>query len=122
MDRFEYVNATSVAEALAQLGDGREAKAGGVDLLDRMKEGLSSPKRIVNLRTIPGLDGVDIEPAGLRIGAGHPRGAGGAQAAARALSRHQRRRPHRGDAADPQHGHGRRQPAAAAALLVLPQS
>lgn len=68
MDRFEYVNATSVAEALAQLGDGREAKAGGVDLLDRMKEGLSSPKRIVNLRTIPGLDGVDIDTAGLRIG------------------------------------------------------
>lgn len=68
MDRFEYVNATSVAEALAQLGDGREAKAGGVDLLDRMKEGLSSPKRIVNLRTIPGLDGVDIDAAGLRVG------------------------------------------------------
>ncbi len=69
MDRFEYVSATTVAEALAQLGEGREVKAGGIDLLDRMKEGLSSPKRIVNIRTISELDGVEIDASGLTIGA-----------------------------------------------------
>ncbi len=68
MDRFEYVSATTVAEALAQLGEGRQVKAGGIDLLDRMKEGLSSPKRIVNIRTISELDGVEIDASGLTIG------------------------------------------------------
>jgi xanthine dehydrogenase YagS FAD-binding subunit len=68
MDRFEYVNATSVAEALAQIGEGRILKAGGIDLLDRMKEGLSSPKRIVNLRTIGALEGITIGDAGVTIG------------------------------------------------------
>ena len=43
-------------------------KAGGIDLLDLMKEGLLQPRRLINLRDIPGLD--RIEPAGetLRIG------------------------------------------------------
>ena len=68
MDRFEYVNATSVAEALSQLGEGRAFKAGGIDLLDRMKEGLSAPKRIVNLRTIAALDGIAIGEDGADIG------------------------------------------------------
>jgi xanthine dehydrogenase YagS FAD-binding subunit len=55
-------------------------KAGGVDLMDRLKEGLDAPSRLVNLRTIPGLDYVKEESGWLRIGpmvtlaqiAGHP--------------------------------------------------
>ena len=31
-------------------------KAGGIDLLDLMKEGLLRPGRVVNLRGMPGLD------------------------------------------------------------------
>jgi len=46
------------------------AKAGGIDLLDLMKEGLLSPAMLVSLRGIPGLDAVAADgPRGLRIGA-----------------------------------------------------
>lgn len=68
MNRFEWVSATTVDDAIAQLSAGAAAKAGGIDLLDRMKEGLDAPERIVNLRTIPGLDAIEPETDGLRIG------------------------------------------------------
>jgi len=45
-------------------------KAGGVDLLDLMKENLLAPSILVNLKEIPGLDTiVQDESGGLRIGA-----------------------------------------------------
>jgi xanthine dehydrogenase YagS FAD-binding subunit len=68
MNRFEWVQATSIEAALAQLAEGATAKAGGVDLLDRMKEGIEAPTRIVNIRTIPGLDRIEAEAKGLKIG------------------------------------------------------
>lgn len=69
MNTFEWVNATSVNDALAKLGPGAELKAGGVDLMDLLKERLIAPKRIVNLRTVPGLDKLTDAPVeGLRIG------------------------------------------------------
>jgi xanthine dehydrogenase YagS FAD-binding subunit len=37
---------------------GTVLKAGGIDLLDLMKEGLLTPSRVVNLRALPGLDSV----------------------------------------------------------------
>ncbi|HXU47051.1 MAG TPA: hypothetical protein VN783_16095, partial [Thermoanaerobaculia bacterium] len=59
--RFEWVDAKSVEEAIAALareegdiGHSPLAKAGGVDVLDRLKEGLDTPGRLVNLRTVPG--------------------------------------------------------------------
>jgi xanthine dehydrogenase YagS FAD-binding subunit len=58
MKSFEWSNAASLDEAIAQLGPGVVLKAGGVDLLDRMKEGLESPRRLVNLRTVGGLDAI----------------------------------------------------------------
>src|ERR1043165_10136985 len=72
MNSFEGANARTIGEAVAQLdGDGRAVvKAGGIDLIDRLKEGLDAPKRIVNLRTIGGLDYVreDTQAGLLRIG------------------------------------------------------
>jgi len=72
MNSFEWANARTIGEAVAQLdGDGRAVvKAGGIDLIDRLKEGLDAPKRIVNLRTIGGLDYVreDTQAGLLRIG------------------------------------------------------
>jgi xanthine dehydrogenase YagS FAD-binding subunit len=68
MERFEYVNATSVTQALEQAGEGRAFKAGGLDLLDRMKEGTLRPSRLVNLRGIAALEGIRDEPEGLAIG------------------------------------------------------
>jgi xanthine dehydrogenase YagS FAD-binding subunit len=69
MNRFEWTNARTVDEAVAQLGGGAVIKAGGVDLLDRLKEGLEAPQRVVNIRNIPGLDTIRDDPKeGLRIG------------------------------------------------------
>ena len=43
-------------------------KAGGIDLLDLMKEGLLTPRRVVNLREVAGLDSIAPDNGGLRIG------------------------------------------------------
>jgi xanthine dehydrogenase YagS FAD-binding subunit len=61
MKSFEWTNVQSLEDAIAQLGPGILVKAGGVDVLDRLKEGLEVPQRLVNLRTIQGLDAVNGE-------------------------------------------------------------
>lgn len=86
MNRFEWtsvpdlvtaVRAGSVTVAKAMVNRSGEPdpnaivlKAGGIDLLDLMKEGLLTPRRVVNLRVIPELGRVVEEQGGaLRIGA-----------------------------------------------------
>jgi len=45
-------------------------KAGGIDLLDLLKEGLLAPRRLINLRGVAGLDVIsDDGGGGLRVGA-----------------------------------------------------
>jgi xanthine dehydrogenase YagS FAD-binding subunit len=68
MNRFEWVNANSVDQALASVTDESAFKAGGVDLLDLMKDGIVSPSRLVNIRQISGLDEISEDDKGLRIG------------------------------------------------------
>lgn len=69
MNAFEWTNATTVEEALGALGGNAMLKAGGVDVLDRLKEGLDAPGRLVNIRNVKGLDRVSYdEKTGLRIG------------------------------------------------------
>jgi xanthine dehydrogenase YagS FAD-binding subunit len=85
MNRFEWTSAGDLAAAARTGSDtvadamltksgqpGTNAvvlKAGGIDLLDLMKEGLLSPRRLVNLRGIPELGRIVEEPGGaLRIG------------------------------------------------------
>lgn len=69
MNAFEWTNATTVEEALASHGEGAAFKAGGVDLLDRMKEGLEAPRRLVNIRNVKNLNWIaDDEAKGLRVG------------------------------------------------------
>jgi xanthine dehydrogenase YagS FAD-binding subunit len=68
MNRFEWVNATTVDQALGAATEGSSFKAGGVDLLDLMKDGIASPARLVNIRNIGGLDSVSEDEKGLRIG------------------------------------------------------
>ena len=48
--------------------DAAVLKAGGIDLLDLMKEDLLSPHRLINLLSIPGLDRIEPQGGGLRIG------------------------------------------------------
>jgi xanthine dehydrogenase YagS FAD-binding subunit len=72
MNRFELVRAGSAAQAkeLFAAKSGAVYKAGGIDVLDHLKEHLVEPPRLVDLKTIPGLDKITVEPDGsLRIGA-----------------------------------------------------
>ena len=71
MNRFDYVRAASVAEAVEAVGaPGATLLAAGTNLLDLMKGGVSRPERLVDITRVPGLDRVDSLPDGsLRIGA-----------------------------------------------------
>ena len=72
MNRFAFVEPDSLGKASEILaGQGSRARllAGGVDLLGEMKEGLVAPATLVNLKSVPGLDGVRFDADGtLRIG------------------------------------------------------
>jgi xanthine dehydrogenase YagS FAD-binding subunit len=72
MNRFELVRATSTAQARELLAEkpGSVLKAGGIDLLDHLKEHLLEPPRLVDLKTIPGLSQIVADRDGtLKIGA-----------------------------------------------------
>jgi xanthine dehydrogenase YagS FAD-binding subunit len=70
MKAFEYVGASSLDEALDALaGEGSVALAGGTDLLDRMKDYVTSPKRVVYVRDIKDLAGISTGGDGLTLGA-----------------------------------------------------
>ena len=53
---------------IAAMAPGVVVKAGGVDLLDRLKEGLEAPPRLVNLRGIAGLDAIATATGELVLG------------------------------------------------------
>jgi len=68
MNRFEWVNPSSVEQAARALGSGAVIKAGGIDLMDLLKEHLIAPSRLVNLRAVRGLDQMADGDGGLRLG------------------------------------------------------
>ena len=85
MNRFSWATARTVSEAAAAAsstvadamsGSSDAAdrnvslvKAGGIDLLDLMKEDLLAAGMLINLHEIPGLDAIAEEPDGsLRVG------------------------------------------------------
>jgi xanthine dehydrogenase YagS FAD-binding subunit len=70
MNRFDYVRAASIADAMAAAGAGATYLAGGTNLIDLMKGGVARPSRLVDISRIPGLDRLEALPdGGLRIGA-----------------------------------------------------
>jgi xanthine dehydrogenase YagS FAD-binding subunit len=69
MNSFSLANCTTVDAALSQLKDGAVVKAGGVDLLGRMKNGTIQPTKLVNIRNISSLRGIHETEKGLTIGA-----------------------------------------------------
>ena len=69
MNSFTLADCSTVEAALSQLKNGAVVKAGGVDLLDRMKNGTDSPARLVNIRNIKELRGIQVTADGLTIGA-----------------------------------------------------
>ena len=71
MKPFEWVTPKSERQVVEQLIEGKGAsvvKAGGVDLVDRMKLGIDAPARLINIGSLPSLRFVRAEPAWLRIG------------------------------------------------------
>jgi len=73
MRQFEYTAPQSTQQAVGLLGqDWTQAQilAGGTDLLALMKDDVQSPKRVVNIKLIPGLSGIQYNATGgLKIGA-----------------------------------------------------
>lgn len=73
MKPFEYVRASSVAEAADLLGTQRDTAkllAGGTDLLGEMKDYITSPARLISLRAVPGLNKIEFDSKkGAKIGA-----------------------------------------------------
>ncbi|HEX9443733.1 MAG TPA: xanthine dehydrogenase family protein subunit M [Candidatus Binatia bacterium] len=70
--RFHLEEPESVGEAsdlLARHGESARVYAGGTELLLVMKEGLAHYERLVNVKKIPGLDGVTPDGGAIAIGA-----------------------------------------------------
>lgn len=70
MNAFEYTQAQSYAGAAELYRDASSSQylGGGVDLLGQMKDDLTTPKRLVNLKTISESDTIDQREAGWTIG------------------------------------------------------
>ncbi len=71
MQAFAYANPSSLTEALellpAKWGE-TEILAGGTDLLSRMKDNVSAPERIVNIKGVEELRAIHEEAGGYLIG------------------------------------------------------
>ncbi|HWB53541.1 MAG TPA: xanthine dehydrogenase family protein subunit M [Tepidisphaeraceae bacterium] len=68
MNNFQWIEAQSVDEALAGHVKGAAFKAGGIDLVDLMKDHLAAPPRLVNIRNIKALKFVYSDGEGLKLG------------------------------------------------------
>ena len=71
MKQFALYHPTTLMEAAQLLGaDPARTRllAGGMDLLGRMKHRVETPERVVNLKSVPGLDAIRETPEGLSLG------------------------------------------------------
>jgi xanthine dehydrogenase YagS FAD-binding subunit len=72
MNRFEVITPSSLRDAARLLAEDRSraALAGGVDLIDLMKQDIEAPRALISLKGLRELDGIAVNSAGeLRIGA-----------------------------------------------------
>ena len=69
MRPFQYLTPRSLDEALALLTPKAVPLAGGTDLFLGMERRQTRPEAIVDLKRIPGVDGIEPSDRGLRIGA-----------------------------------------------------
>ena len=72
MKAFRFIRPRSAAEASAAMAEekGAQVHAGGVDLLDRLKENVTAPDALVSLVDLAGLQDIVLEESGdIRIGA-----------------------------------------------------
>ncbi len=72
LSRFEIHQPASVQEAsqmLAQFGEDAGIYAGGTELLLAMKHSALNYRHLIDLKTVPGLDSVDVRNGSIEIGA-----------------------------------------------------
>ncbi|MGA9867739.1 MAG: xanthine dehydrogenase family protein subunit M [Acetobacteraceae bacterium] len=71
MKSFDYLRPATIAEAVAAASQpGAAYLAGGTNLLDLMKGGITQPRVLVDINRLPGLDAIEHLPdGGARIGA-----------------------------------------------------
>jgi xanthine dehydrogenase YagS FAD-binding subunit len=73
MQAFEYARPTTTQDAIKLLSGASgdvQVLAGGTDLISLMKDGISSPARVVSLQHVKELRGITFTPSkGLRLGA-----------------------------------------------------
>ena len=73
MEAFEYASPKSVQDAVRLLGStwgGTEVLAGGTDLISAIKDRVVTPKRLVSLKNVKGLERAQVTSGGgLRLGA-----------------------------------------------------
>lgn len=73
MDKFSYINATSLKQVTSLLSDSGWGEvmllAGGTDLLSELKEYIETPKTLINLKTLPGMGDISENANGIKIGA-----------------------------------------------------
>lgn len=69
MNTFDYLVAEQLDAALAEYGEGKAAlKAGGVDLLDLMKEGVEAPQTLLSIEGLDEFRYIREEKDGVHIG------------------------------------------------------
>ncbi len=69
---FRYHAPTTLAEALSELSESADhgkVLAGGQSLIPMMNMRLASPQHVIDINRIPGLDHIDCDPSGVRVGA-----------------------------------------------------
>jgi len=71
MHAFTYSRPANLQACLAQLeaSDGVRPLAGGQTLIPTMRQGLAQPDQLVDLKAIPGLDGIKVENDRIEVGA-----------------------------------------------------
>jgi len=72
MHNFELAKAHTTEQARDLLAEKPQSvlKAGGIDVIDRLKQHLIAPDRLVDLKSISGLDEIDVDRDGtLKVGA-----------------------------------------------------
>ncbi|MER3413646.1 MAG: molybdopterin dehydrogenase [Armatimonadota bacterium] len=68
MNNFVWFEPKSVAEASQAIKEGGALLSGGIELLCLLKDSLVTPSRVVNLKSVSGLNGIRVN-GGLEIGA-----------------------------------------------------
>ncbi len=55
MNPFQYVNPRTVDSAIAEVAEQGRFLAGGIDVLGEMKEYITQPRRLINVKDLPGM-------------------------------------------------------------------